>query len=47
MEIIKKGDPAPYDGFIINQQEYYEIIDNKNLLHWVSNRLKKIKSMDS
>lgn len=36
MEIIKKGDPAPYDGFIINQ-EYYKIVNDKKLLHWVSN----------
>lgn len=44
MEIIKKGDPAPYDGFIINQREYSKIVNDKKLLHWVS---KKIKSMNS
>lgn len=42
MEIIKKGDPAPYDGFIINQGEYSKIVNDKKLLHWVSNQLKKL-----
>lgn len=42
MKTVKKGDPAPYDGYIITKKEYSEIINDKKILYWVSNQLKKL-----
>ena len=38
---LKKGDPAPYDGILITHQLYNKFLNDKKLLNWVSNQLKK------